>query len=320
MKKPYRNGPLELAQFLDLRALEQACRSDVEFEAAFGTEERCQRWWIARRWPRGFECPRCRGSGRFCSKRRGFECRRCRKFTSLVVGTRLEGTKKPLRKWFEAIYLITQRGVNARTLQRELRLTYKVAWAWGHKLRRLLGPLAAPPDLRPPRERHHASFDAERKWLGPRPQLPRADRPGPCGCTKLTKRDWGWPNEIEEEREATRLWRLYDRGVHHSKLWPEVLPAPDTPHHCSEVAHWELNATYYGSLSEKHLRCYLDELAFRMNRQWRPHHESFFSLVAEVPHAPALTYRQIVAKPALEGHALSIFDTGRPLKTLRRPS
>ena len=131
MKRPYTNGPLELAQFLDVLTLAQACRSEAEFEAEFGTEERCQRWWIERRWPRGFECPRCQSSGRFCRKRWGFECRRCRKFTSLVVGTSLEGTKKPLRKWFEAIYLITQRGVNARTLQRELRLTYKSAVGCG---------------------------------------------------------------------------------------------------------------------------------------------------------------------------------------------
>ncbi|MEZ0227781.1 MAG: transposase, partial [Planctomycetota bacterium] len=141
-KRPYTNGPLELAVFGTMLP-----RDSAEFHRAFDTEEACRRWWIQKRWPNGFECPRCRGGGRWDARRRGFECRRCRKFTSLTAGTRLHGTRKPLLKWFEAIFLIVQRGVNARRLQRELGFTYKVAWTWGHKLRSLLEALAVPGEL-----------------------------------------------------------------------------------------------------------------------------------------------------------------------------
>ena len=57
-------------------------------------------------------------------------CRACRKQTSLTAGTIFEGTRKPLRMWFLAMWFVTSQknGVSALGLQRELGLgSYETA-------------------------------------------------------------------------------------------------------------------------------------------------------------------------------------------------
>jgi hypothetical protein len=70
-----------------------------------------------------------------------FECRACGRQTSATAGTIFEGTRKPLRLWFQAITCVTDRrqGASALALQRLLQLpSYQTAWAWLHKLRRAM--------------------------------------------------------------------------------------------------------------------------------------------------------------------------------------
>ena len=59
---------------------------------------------------------------------------------SLTAGTVFEGTRKPLRMWFLAMWFVTQKnGVSALGLQRVLGLgSYETAWTWLHKLRRAM--------------------------------------------------------------------------------------------------------------------------------------------------------------------------------------
>jgi len=65
-------------------------------------------------------------------------CRACDGQVSLTAGTIFEGTRKPLRTWFLAIWFVTSQknGVSALGLQRVLGLgSYQTAWTWLHKLR-----------------------------------------------------------------------------------------------------------------------------------------------------------------------------------------
>ena len=58
---------------------------------------------------------------------------------SVTAGTLIEGTRRPLRDWFLAIWLVTsqKQGASALGLQRVLGLgSYQTAWTWMHKLRR----------------------------------------------------------------------------------------------------------------------------------------------------------------------------------------
>jgi hypothetical protein len=83
--------------------------SDAQFEALYGTEEKCRAALFAWRWPEGFACPRCGGS-RYCViKQRGlYQCNGCHAQTSLISGTIFASTKLELKIWFRAMYLMTQ--------------------------------------------------------------------------------------------------------------------------------------------------------------------------------------------------------------------
>jgi hypothetical protein len=93
-----------------------------EFQSEFATEEACQQYLAACRWPDGFVCPRC-GNRRVyeLAKLRRWQCTGCRHQVSLTAETILHNTKTPLTTWFWAAYLMTtdKRGVSALLLQRQ---------------------------------------------------------------------------------------------------------------------------------------------------------------------------------------------------------
>jgi len=65
-----------------------------------------------------------------------YQCHKCHYQTSLTAGTLFHGTKLPLRTWFLAIYLLTQRKKSTSALQLscELGVKYDTAWRLKHKL------------------------------------------------------------------------------------------------------------------------------------------------------------------------------------------
>ena len=106
--------------------------------ATFPDEQACVEQLKAIRWADGEFCPHC-GAGRIYhfSDRKTFKCGDCRKRFSIKVGTIFEDTKLPLRKWFMAIWLITNhpKGVASTTLAKDLKITQKSAWFVLHRLR-----------------------------------------------------------------------------------------------------------------------------------------------------------------------------------------
>ena len=112
-------------------------RTLVEFDERFGSEEACQQYLFAGRWPEGFRCPVCRNPKAWLNKRHLLVCSACGRQVSLIAGTVMQGTRKPLRMWFRAIWWVcTQKtGGSAQGLQRLLGLgSYQTAWAWLHRL------------------------------------------------------------------------------------------------------------------------------------------------------------------------------------------
>ncbi|MDG0812373.1 transposase [Cohnella rhizosphaerae] len=104
-------------------------------------EDDCEGALFAAKWPHGFRCPRCAHPcyyGVSSRNRRLFECRCCRHQTSLTAGTVLEGSRTPLTKWFQAMYLM-QIGISAKLLAELIQVTYKTAWLINHKLRHAIG-------------------------------------------------------------------------------------------------------------------------------------------------------------------------------------
>ena len=133
-----------------------------EFQADFASEEACQQYLAACRWPDGFICARC-GHRRAYElvKQRRWQCAGCRHQVSLTAGTILHRTKIPLTHWFWAAYLMTtdKRGVSALLVQRQLDMScYETAWMMLHKLRRAMVNAA--------REPLHGEVEVDETWVG----------------------------------------------------------------------------------------------------------------------------------------------------------
>jgi transposase-like protein len=137
-------------------------RSLREFQQQFASEEACQKYLAACRWPDGFTCPRCGQQRAYAMMRqRLWQCAACRHQVSLISGTILHNTRIPLTLWFWAAYLMTtdKRGISALLLQRQLQLRrYETAWMMLHKLRRAMVNAA--------REPLRGEVEIDEAWIG----------------------------------------------------------------------------------------------------------------------------------------------------------
>ena len=64
-------------------------------------------------------------------------CTDCRKYFSVKVGTPMESSKLPLRKWVVAMYLMTTnlKGVSSMKIHRDLKVSQPTAWFMIHRIR-----------------------------------------------------------------------------------------------------------------------------------------------------------------------------------------
>ncbi len=112
-----------------------------DFMDEYGTEEQCRDALFRLRWPNGFVCPEC-GETSYCElkSRKLYQCHKCHHQSSLTAGTIFHGTRLALKKWFLAIYLLTQRkkSISALELKRELGVNYNTAWLVKHKLMQVM--------------------------------------------------------------------------------------------------------------------------------------------------------------------------------------
>src|SRR5664280_1940942 len=112
----------------------------------FGSEAACRAYLERVRWRDGFVCPNadCGGRQAWVTARGLHRCAACGRQTSVTAGTIFAGTRKPLRDWFEVLWLMTGKdGVSAEALQTALALgSYQTAWVWLHKVRRAMALVA----------------------------------------------------------------------------------------------------------------------------------------------------------------------------------
>lgn len=297
----------------------------LEFEERFGTEEACHAYLVSQRWPEGFRCPAC-GCERAWSltRRHLMECRACSHQVSVTAGTIFHGTRKPLRMWFKAMFLMTSQktGTSARNLMRQLGLpSYQTAWSWLHKLRRAT--------LRPDRERLSGQVEVDEGYVGGLEEgvHGRETKAKSVVAVAVEVKDkapgrmrmavvedasaqslGGFVAEGVEPKSTIRTdgWGGYQdlkqRGYRHrarvvgdpkraSRLFPHVHRG------LSLLKRWLLG-TYQGAVRPKHLQAYLDEFVFRFNRRSsRALTLPFQRLCAIALLTPPTTYRQLVSTP-----------------------
>ena len=149
--------------------MEDYPKTMMEFENRFATEDACREYLFKLRWPNGFVCPRCEGERSWLTERGLLVCSVCGYHASLRAGTIFQGSRKPLKMWFQAIWWVTSQktGASALGLQRVLGLgSYQTAWTWLHKLRRAMVGAG--------RDRLRGTVEADETYIG-------GDKPGKRG-------------------------------------------------------------------------------------------------------------------------------------------
>jgi hypothetical protein len=118
----------------------------------FSTPEACLDFLEKMRWPSGVRCVRECGSdrisrivtregkrknGRAIPARHLYQCLACGHQFTATTGTLLNDTHLPIQKWFFAVALMTnaKKGVSAKQMQRDLKVSYATAWYLCHRIR-----------------------------------------------------------------------------------------------------------------------------------------------------------------------------------------
>src|SRR5271166_2561686 len=114
--------------------------------------------------------------------------------------TIFEGTRKPSRTWFLAMWFVTSQknGVSALGLQRELGLgSYETAWTWLHKLRRAM--------VRPGRDLLSGTIEVDENlcwWSGTGYMRPRNREQGHRRHSSREERPGAWPHPPSPDRRC----------------------------------------------------------------------------------------------------------------------
>lgn len=108
-----------------------------DLQKAFPTEKSCIRYLERKLWADGVVSPYDPTSKVYKRKDGQYRCKNTGKNFNVLTGTFMEGTKLPLRKWFQAIYQITnnKKGISATQLAKDIGVTVKTAWFMAHRIR-----------------------------------------------------------------------------------------------------------------------------------------------------------------------------------------
>jgi len=120
--------------------------SEDEFRRKFSTEAKARAYYEKRRWGSKPKCPYCgsiqigiwKGGG----MRKGwYKCHGCNKAFTVRVGTIMERSHIPLRKWLLAEYYIVtvRKGISGLELSKKLGVTQKNIWFLHQRIRHALG-------------------------------------------------------------------------------------------------------------------------------------------------------------------------------------
>ena len=115
----------------------------VELFDMFPDEDAARKWFEETRWPNGRACAKCGSvttSGVPNATPMPYWCSDCRSYFSVKLGTVMQGSNLPMRKWAIAIYLVTTnlKGVSSMKLHRDLKIRQATAWHMLHRIRKAM--------------------------------------------------------------------------------------------------------------------------------------------------------------------------------------
>lgn len=112
----------------------------MEVMDMFPDEETAVEWFESIHWKDGRYCPHCESHNTRKNEDKNaqpYRCNDCHKYFSCRMGTVMENSRIPVRKWVIAIYLMSTnlKGVASMKLHRDLGVTQKTAWMMAQKIR-----------------------------------------------------------------------------------------------------------------------------------------------------------------------------------------
>lgn len=306
-------------------------RTLQEFDNWFSTETACIDYLFRLRWPQGFVCPICHACKGWKIGTDLIRCATCRYNVSVTAGTIFQGTRKPLKLWFQAVWYVTSQkfGGNALGLQRVLGLgSYQTAWSWLHKMRRAM--------VRPGRDKLSGNIEVDETLIGGEDQGGKRGRGAgrksivmiaievhkPKGFGRIRMQripdasaqsliPFVSNSVVPGSTVLTDSWRGYNGLEHYGYIHEKVkLSESGDPAHVvmpgvhrisSLLKRWILG-THQGSVSNKHLDYYLDEYTFRFNRRTsRARGLLFYRLLQQAVMVPPVTYKEMTTNGQKQG-------------------
>ena len=277
----------------------------------FASEGACVDALFSAKWPAGFVCPRCSHTQAYALRCRRllYECSGCGHQTSLLVGTVMEGSRTPLRKWFLAMFLISrpEKGTSAVEAAATLKVTYKTAWLILHKLRHVMQQANGRDLLSGIVRVNTAKYGNPYNFtMHQHPQehyffagasIDEREQLTKLRVEHVAATSYREGSATRQERHAF-MSRFADACA--------VDPIPDADRYkrsrfapiqlvCKQMCRW-INDTFHG-IGPKHLQAYFDEFCWRFNNGIRGFRlpERLLQLCAATP---VLTYKAIIGRPA----------------------
>ncbi len=160
-------------------ASSESTYSLMEFTREFPDDATCLEWL----WRRNFaddgehaDCPKCGTVRKFhrVASRPSWSCDTCGHHLHPTAGTIFHKSSTSLHLWFYAIFLMSQTrcGVSAKTIERELGVTYKTAWRMANLIRNKLMDQDDGEPL-------DGDVEMDETWIGGKPRMSETRRNTP---------------------------------------------------------------------------------------------------------------------------------------------
>jgi transposase-like protein len=153
----------------------------------FHDDDKAREWLEAQRWPYGPNCPHCGNADpdkikslKGKAHRAGlYQCNEleCREQFTVTVGSVMERSKIPLRKWVMAMHLLgsSKKGMSSHQLHRMLGITYQSAWFLSHRIREAMVDDVGPSN---PMGGEGKVIEADETYFGPKDTIKKRTRRG----------------------------------------------------------------------------------------------------------------------------------------------
>lgn len=296
----------------------------LDIQNVFDTDSKCRELLCRLRWPKGPECPRCKGPAvELATEKQLFYCKDCDYQFTVTAGTIFNDSHLPLNTWFTAVLLLVEarKGFSANQMKRTLGVSYKTAWYLCHRIRAAMKEAERP--------MLDGTVEMDETYVGGKLRGAGHDWRGLHRATKevvigIRQRNGDLRFFHAEDAKSGTLAKYIQENISQDVdvIVTDELPAypralggladkHETVNHGKkeyvrvgtdihtntiESAFSLLKRGIIGTwhkVSAKHLPAYLDEMSFRFNRRKRA--DLFVDTLRHMITAPVLTFERLTA-------------------------